>query len=124
MTISSAEDLDAVTVSNNADWAETHPVNGLHPNYEVAGLSARMQMRHTAEARVPVLSLSTTTGELRFDEDEDGNIFLILDVPDDRMKLIPAGTYERDILIYYGASTIYGGKGTVDVEQGITEVLI
>lgn len=119
MTVSSAADLDAVTVANNADWAETHALEGFDPlDYELGGFSARMQLRTTADAATAALDISTTTGEIRF-LDDDGWV-LAFSVPASAMAAVFPGEYVRDIVINYAGSTIYGGRGSVAVVQGVT----
>lgn len=123
MTTSGAAPLEAIELSNNADWAEAHVVTGLPEEYAIADLTARMQVRGNEGASPrPVIDASTDLYSwLRFVEMDEDIVFAI-NVPATAMRSVPLGTYKRDILIYHGTSVIYAGRGDVTVIRGVTRV--
>lgn len=119
MTVSNAEGLPAITISNNVDWNETFDVMDGDVPFNLAGCGLRMDLRPTPESPEVPLSLDS-------DESHSGirvmsNLTTIaIKVPRSRMEGVPPGSYVRDILILRGGETIYAGRGPVTVLQGIT----
>ncbi|GJD30017.1 hypothetical protein PMNALOAF_1260 [Methylobacterium adhaesivum] len=113
--------LDPFQAWTNADWLETIPVIGLAPEYQVAKLRARMEVRREASATTAILSASTFTGELRFVTDDEG-LHLAIGISAARMAQVQPADHVRDVLILYGGSVIHSGFGAVVISQGVTRI--
>lgn len=111
--------LPDFTVSTNADWPhESFTVKDGNTPMSLMGCTLRMQMRATPTARVAALDLAAPSLGITVN-DEAGGTFSIY-VPAATMSLVAPGTYVRDILISRNDETIYAGRGSVTVLQGIT----
>lgn len=121
MAVNDSDNLNPVTVSNNADWAETHEINlpAGGGGYVASGFSARMQVRLTPESQFAVVDIATGTVNMQITT-VGGDVYLKFSVPAATMAGIQPDDYVRDILIFYQASAIYAGRGDVKVLQGIT----
>jgi hypothetical protein len=117
--VSNADELDAITVSNNVEWNETFYLPSTFQ--ELRGWSARMQLRRSADYPDTVLNLDTnrpSTG-LRL---EAAPKAVSIKVPASVMETIDPGEYERDIVLVSPdeRTTLYGGRGKVTILRGIT----
>ena len=111
--------LEEITVSNNADWNEVieMKVNGID---EYRRARSFMQLRATDQSAGVYLDLSSPRGGMEFNPVTNR---LSIRVSHLVMRQIPAGVYERDIVIKRaGREVIFAGRNVVNVVQGITEL--
>jgi len=119
MTTNAVADLPAISLSNNADWLETlpTPIEGL----DLTPCTLRMQLRRSPEARAVQAEAATPNAIALAEPEEDGTrLSYTIRIPAQAMRRISAGDYIRDVLIEREGSTIYAGRGTVAIVQGVT----
>lgn len=119
MTTSSAQDLPSITLSNNADWLETLPTP--FDAFDLTRCSIRMQIRRSPESRAVFAEAATPNSVGLAEPDGSGNrLSYTIRVPAQAMRRVPSGDYVRDVLIERDGATIFAGRGSVTIIQGVT----
>ncbi|SER56611.1 hypothetical protein SAMN05216548_1262 [Faunimonas pinastri] len=116
---SGAAALDDITVSNNADWPpESYTVAGSDGTVmSLSGCTVAMQIRESADSTSVLLDLVSPATGITISDDETA---FTIGPNAALMSAVGAGDYVRDIIITRGTETLYGGRGSVTVLQGIT----
>ncbi len=111
--------LEEITVSNNADWSEIIQMK-VDSVLDYKRARSFMQLRAADGAVGVYLDLSSPRGGMEFNPVTNR---LTIRVSHLDMRQIPAGVYERDIVIKRaGREVIFAGRNVVNVVQGVTQL--
>lgn len=117
--ISGAVDLPPLILSNNTEWNEVFDLAGFTAT-DYLRARAYMQLRASPADIAVLVDLSSPAGGIVLDAvDSTLHIF----VPGPAMRLLPPGTYVRDIVITENVrEVLFAGRGVITIVQGVTQI--
>ena len=112
------------SLSNNQDWE--HEFQLLDDNDDpiaMANSTIHMQVRESATSVNVVLEASVLNGLLSVTDADQSKI--LLSVRAKRMRVIPHGTYEYDLLVERPTGRVYRPfAGSLTLSHGVTELIV
>jgi hypothetical protein len=119
MSISGAPDLDLYVLSTNADWREAKAIEPASDYAFMIGSPLQMDIRRSDESPIVVLEYLDVIRGTDNEAGEPQPVFVV-NMPVEQIRKVPPGDYIRDVRVFWGGSTIYLGRGPVQVKRGVS----